>query len=134
MRRRNIAIYAALGALLAAGALFFVLNMTNPSDGGPAVILLVLLLIYGVAYGLIVLLVMLFGYIYRLIAPSQPATTMSAERYKHNMYRQLAVCGIVAATPILIISLNSIGRMDFVDGILIAATEGLAIFYLLKKM
>ena len=87
MRRRNIAIYAALGALLAAGALFFVLNMTNPSDGGPAVILLVLLLIYGVAYGLIVLLVMLFGYIYRLIAPSQPATTMSAERYKHNMYR-----------------------------------------------
>ena len=49
MRRRNIAIYAALGALLAAGALFFVLNMTNPSDGGPAVILLVLLLIYDVA-------------------------------------------------------------------------------------
>lgn len=134
MRRRNIAIYAFLGSLVITGILFFVLNMTNPSDGGPAVILLVLVLIYALAYGLIVLMAMLFGYVYRLIAPKQPTTTMSAERYARRLRKQLAICGVLAATPILIISLNSIGRMDFIDGLLIVATESLAVFYLVKKM
>lgn len=134
MRRRNIAIYALLGVLLSAIALFFILNITNPSDGGPAVILVVLLLIYGLAYGFIVLMAMLLGYVYRLIAPSRPETTTSEERYRRRVRKQLAICGVLAATPILIISLNSIGQMDFVDGLLIVATEALAIFYLSKKM
>ena len=134
MRRRNIAIYALLGVLLSATALFFILNITNPSDGGPAVILVVLLLIYGLAYGFIVLMAMLLGYVYRLIAPSRPEATTSEERYRRRVRKRLAICGVLAATPILIISLNSIGRMDFVDGLLIVATEALAIFYLSKKI
>ena len=46
MRRRTIAIGAFLAVVIAALSLFFTLNMTNPSTGGPVIILLVLLLIY----------------------------------------------------------------------------------------
>lgn len=132
MRKRTIAICALLGLVISGVALFFVLNMTNPSDGGPAIILLVLLLIYCLTYGIIVLLTMVLWYIYHLIAPKRQTTT-SDEKLRRSMRKMLAVCGILSATPILIISLNSIGRMSFVDIVLIIATEGLAIFYIVRK-
>lgn len=134
MRRRNIAIYSLSGMAVAALALFFMLNMTNPSDSGPAGIMVVLVLIYGFTYGFIVLMSILLRYIYRLIAPRHDETTTSGERTKRSIQRLLAVCAILAATPILVISLNSIGRMGFVDIVLIAATELLAVFYVVKKI
>lgn len=134
MRKRTVAIYSLLGMLLTGVALFFILNMTNPSSGGPAVILAVLLLIYGFTYGFIVLTLMVFSYIYRLIAPRRQATTTADERSRRLMRKTLSICGVLAATPILIVSLNSIGRMSFIDVLLIAATEGLAVFYIVKKL
>lgn len=110
------------------------LNMTNPTSSGPAGILVVLVLIYGLSYGFIVLMAMLLQYIYRLIAPRRDETTTAGDRNKRFIQRALAVCGILAATPILVISLNSIGRMGFVDIMLIAATEALAVFYVIKKI
>ena len=128
-----MAIYAAVALLVAAVSLFFMLNMTNPTDSGPAGILVVLVLIYVLAYGFIVLMSMILGYVFRLIVPQHQLTTTSGERLRRNNRRTLAVCAVLAATPIMVISLNSIGRMDFVDVSLIAATEILAVFYIVKK-
>lgn len=133
MKQQTVAKRSAIGLIIAVIALFFTLNMTNPSDGGPAVILLVLLLVYGISYAVIVLAVLLVNYIYRLIAPLAETTT-AADKERHAMRRMLAVVAVVSATPIMLISLNSIGQMNFVDFILIAATECLAVFYILKKI
>lgn len=133
MRRRTITIYSILGIIATTIALFFMLNMTNPTDSGPMGMLTVLLLVYGLAYSVIILFAMLFGYIYRLIMP-KPETTTSVQRYRRGTRKTLAICAVLAATPMLIISLNSIGRMGFVDIALIAATECVAVFYIAKKM
>ena len=133
MRARNIAIAALLGTILPVATLFAVFNMTNPSDGGPVVILIVLTLIYILTYSIIVLVTMLLGHTYRLIAPAIQTTT-SEEKKRRRLRKTLAICAVLAASPILIISLNSIGRMEFIDAILIAATEALAIFYIVKKV
>lgn len=134
MRRRTIAIGAFLTVVIAALSLFFVLNMTNPSTGGPVIILLVLLLIYILFYGLIVLATMLFGYAYHLIAPSHTPTTTTDDRSKRIMQKTLAVCAIVSAAPIMLISLNSIGRIDFIDVLLVATIEVVASAYVIRKM
>lgn len=134
MRKRTIALWSLLAVVLAGVALFFVLNMTNPSDGGPAVILVVLMLIYGLSYGFILLSALSLWYIYHLIAPRQRTTTTSGERLRHQTKRLLAICAVLAATPILVISLNSIGQLGFVDMSLIVATEALAVFYISRKM
>lgn len=134
MRRRTIAVYAVLGIATALAALFFMLNMTNPVDSGPAGILVVLTLIYGLSYSAIVLLSMVFGYIYRLIAPRHDETTLAEAKKQRSLRKNLAVCAVLAATPFFAISLNSIGRMGFVDMLLIAAIESVAIFYISKKL
>ena len=63
MRKRTIAVVSLVGIILAMIALFFVLNMTNPSDNGPAGILLVLGLIYLLSYCFIVLMTMIIRYV-----------------------------------------------------------------------
>lgn len=132
MRRKTIALGAVLGLLVSVVALIFILNMTNPSDSGPAGILAVLVLIYVLAYSAILLTTVLFEYTYRLIAPRQQDETV-AVRTKRFYIRLLAVCAVLATVPILFISLNSIGRLGFLDIVLIAAIEIVAVFYVLKK-
>lgn len=124
---------AGLGLVVSVVALVFILNMTNPSDSGPAGILAVLILIYAISYSVIILTTVLFDYIYRLIAPRQQDETV-AIRTKHFYHRLLAVCAVLATAPILVISLNSIGRLGFLDIVLIVAIELVAIFYVLKKL
>lgn len=115
-------------------ALFFMLNMTNPSNSGPAGILAVLVLVYGFSYGFVVLVSMLLGYIYRLIAPRHDESTTAESKARRSLHKNLAICGVLAATPFFAISLNSIGRMGFVDMLLIVAIECVAIFYISKRL
>ena len=70
MRKRTIAVVSLVGVILAMVALFFVLNMTNPSDNGPAGILLVLGLIYLLSYSFIVLMTMIIRYVWGLVRPT----------------------------------------------------------------
>lgn len=133
MRRRSIVICALLGLVATIVGLVFILNMTNPTSGGPAGILAVLALIYLLTLSFIVLMVMVFEYIYRLIVPRKQDQTV-AERTTRFYRRLLAVCATLATMPIFIISLNSIGRLGFLDMVLIAAVELVAVFFVLKKM
>lgn len=126
-------LFAGLGLVVSVVALVFILNMTNPSDSGPAGILAVLILVYVIACSVIILAAVLFDYIYRLIAPRQQDETV-AVRTKRFYYRLLATCAVLAMAPILVMSLNSIGRLGFLDIVLIAAIELVAVFYVLKKI
>lgn len=137
MRRRNILAYSVLAMLLTSAALYLILNMTNPSSAGPAGILVVLLLIYGFSFGLMCALIVVFGYIYRLIKPrenTEIAAELIASRYAAARRRDVALGAVFAAMPILVISLNSIGRINALDVALIVATEAVATFYIYKKI
>lgn len=130
-------IYSAILMLLTGVALYFMLNMTNPSSAGPAGILAVLLLIYGFSFGLVCVLVSVLGYIYGLIRPhvdDETASELIAKRYTARRKRDIALSAVFASVPILVISLNSIGRINALDIALIVATEAVATFYISKKM
>ena len=101
-------------------ALFFVLNMTNPSDNGPAGILLVLGLIYLLSYSFIVLMTMIIRYVWGLVRPSQPITTTSDSKARRS--------------PLIVISLNSIKRIELTDVVLTTITEAVAVFYIVKRL
>ena len=114
-------------------ALFFVLNMTNPSDNGPAGILLVLGLIY-LSYCFIVLMTMIIRYVWGLVRPSQAITTTSDSKARRSQTKVLAVCGVLAMMPLIIISLNSIKRIELTDVVLTTITEAVAVFYIVKRL
>lgn len=115
-------------------ALFFVLNMTNPSDNGPAGILLVLGLIYLLSYSFIVLMTMIIRYVWGLVRPNQPITTTSDSKARRSQTKVLAVCGVLAMMPLIVISLNSIKRIELTDVVLTTITEAVAVFYIVKRL
>lgn len=116
-------------------ALFFVLNMTNPSDNGPAGILLVLGLIYLLSYSFIVLMTMIIRYVWGIVRPSQPITTTSDSKARRSQTKVLAACGVLAMMPLIIISLNSINkRIELTDVVLTIITEAVAVFYIVKRL
>lgn len=133
MRKRNVAICALVGAILALVLLLLTMNLTNPADGGPAIILAVLLLIYGLTYSIFVLFVMLFWHIYRLAVPKGENATTSEVKYKRAIKRALIICAVVAAAPIMVISLSSLGKMSLFEGMLILVTELVACGYVVKR-
>lgn len=133
MRKRNVAIYASIGAILALVLLLLTMNLTNPADGGPAIILVVLLLIYGLTYSIFVLFVMLFWHIYHLAIPKGENVTTSEAKYKRVIKRALIICAVVAAAPIMVISLSSLGKMSLFEGMLILVTELVACGYVVKR-
>lgn len=133
MRRKTIAITSLTAAIISLMALFFLLSLTNPSGGGPAIILLVLVLIYIFTFASFTLLALLCDYVYRLIFPRRQDATIN-KRLKRFYRRLLVVTSILALTPIFLISLNSIGKLGFIDVSLIVLTEVLAVFYALKYL
>lgn len=133
MNRRTIAISALLAALLSGVALFFALNLANPTDSGPAGILLVLFLVYVLSLGIVLLAAVVGQYAFRLIVPMRVDATLR-DRLRRTMHRMVVVSVILSFVPIFIISLSSIGQLGFTDFILIVATEVVAIFYALKRM
>ncbi len=133
MDRRRIAISGALILLVSSLVLFGVLNLTNPTESGPFGILIVLVLIYAVAFGVSALVAMVGHYTLHLIIPMKVDATLS-RRLRSTYRRIVVVCAILSFIPIFLTSLNSIGRLGFMDVTLIAITEAVAIFYALKKM
>lgn len=133
MDRRRIAISGALILLVSSLVLFGVLNLTNPTESGPFGILIVLVLIYAVAFGVSTLVAMVGHYTLHLIIPMKVDATLS-RRLRSTYRRIVVVCAILSFIPIFLTSLNSIGRLGFMDVTLIAITEAVAIFYALKKM
>lgn len=133
MRKRNIALFAFLDIIVSAVGLFLMLNMTNPTESGPLGMLVLMVLIYSLTFGIVLLGAMLVLFIIRLIIPAKTTTTAEARRY-WRLRKTIAICAVLAATPMLVISLNSIGQLRFVDVLLIFATELVAVFYISKKM
>jgi len=115
-------------------ALFFIMNMTNPSDSGPAGIAIVLLLIYGLCFGVIMVMALVLRFVAGLFRAERDEIADKTREEAHSDKRIIMICAALAVAPILVISLNSIGQIDFIDIALITATEAVAVFYIIKKV
>lgn len=133
MKKRRWAAYSVSLALVCLIALYFMLNMTNPSDSGPAGIAVVLLLIYGLSLGVILLMALIGWFVTGLVRAKEPEPSDELKT-RHEAKRMLMICAALAVAPILVISLNSIGRISLLDIALIAATEAVAVFYISCKV
>lgn len=134
MRRKTIALRAAMGMALSLLALLLVVNLTNPSGAGPLGMLAVLLLIYVFSYSIVVGLAMVSSYVYQLIVLNKYRRPVLLERQQAALRKSLAICAVYAATPMLLFSLNSLGQISLVDIILIATIELVAVFYISRKL
>lgn len=133
MNRRSIAIFSISVLAIASASLFFVLNLTNPSSGGPAGILLILFLVYALSFAIISLVALMVDYVFRLVVPRKASAT--AEIKLKRFYRKLVIiCAVLSAMPIFLIALNSIGQLRFIDIVLIMITESVAIFYAVYRV
>lgn len=115
-------------------ALYFIMNMTNPSDTGPAGIAIVLVLIYGLCFGVIVVMAIMLRFIVGLFRSEKDETSVGAINRPRSDRRLIAICAVLAVAPILFISLNSIGQVSLIDIALITATEAVAVFYIARKL
>lgn len=110
------------------------MNMTNPSDTGPAGIAIVLVLIYGLCFGVIVVMAIMLRFIVGLFRSEKDETSVGAINRPRSDRRLIAICAVLAVAPILFISLNSIGQVSLIDIALITATEAVAVFYIARKL
>lgn len=133
IRRKYVAIASSTGAVVALLALLLITNLISPTEGGPAVMLLVLALIYVISLAVCVLMETVATYVYRLLVPRR-GIAKSPDRQSRQQRKRFAICLVVSAIPMLAISLNSIGQVNIAGIGLIAATELVAIFYIVRRM
>lgn len=121
-------------ALACLAALFFIMNMTNPSDSGPAGIAVVLLLIYGLCFGVVMLVAIILRFVVGLFRTEKDEAVNDLAKNARSDKRLVTISAALAVAPILVISLNSIGQIDYIDIALITATEAVAVFYIARRV
>jgi len=104
-------------------ALGIVLNMTNPLQSGPLVILVVFVLLYTLIMSALSAGLHLVGAVIRMVKPGQ----------LFSLRRGYYVISIVALAPILFVALNTLGQLDAFEIILILLLVGLGCFYVLRR-
>jgi len=133
MKRRFSFLITLASLILLVICLVLLLNLTNPSSAGPLGILVIFGVIYGIGFSLLLLLIGLLEVIYRAIRP--PAeTVVGQEKSSATEKRLTLVAAALSFVPIFLISLNSIGQLDFKDVALIIIIEALAIFYIVRRV
>jgi len=115
------------GIYIAPPLVFFilisVLNMSNPLQSGPLVILVVFALLYTLIVSVLSATVHLLGAAIGMLKPNQAFT----------LRRVYYVISIVALAPVLFVALNTLGQLDLLETILIAVLVGLGCFYIVRR-
>jgi len=112
--------------------LFLMFNLTSPIDSGVYGVLVVFGLIYIFTFATLLILLRLSEVVYRLMYPNAKKTINKNVVELTNLRKNLIVATI-SAIPIFVISMNSIGRLSFMDLALIAIIETIAIFYIVRR-
>lgn len=104
--------------------LIILLNSTNPSESGPVVIMLVFFLLYLIFSSLLVMLFnVLLAFMNRL---GRCPVGLTNKRVYY-------LSGVVAFAPIMLISLNTLNKLEFIEIILIFVLISLCCLYVLKR-
>lgn len=105
-------------------ALAIVINTTNPTQSNPLIILCVFLLIYTSVYGA---LAGLYTFVLSALRTFCPQT-------KPYVRRGYYVLSIVALVPVLLAALNTLGRLDAIEVLLVLVLAILGCFYIDRRL
>jgi len=120
-RIHTASIYAApVLVFLALGA---VLNMTNPLESGPLIILVVFVLLYVLIASALSAALHLVGAVVHILRPGKV----------FFLRRGYYVVSIVALAPVLFVALNTLGQLDILEIVLIFTLVSLGCFYALRR-
>ena len=117
----------ALSSLSAFVLLSALVQSTSPSTIHPVVILLVFILIYVLALGVLAFFVYGIGHIVHARYTKNRATK------PFTITRAYYFSSVLALAPVMLIGARSVGRTGFVDILLIMLFERLACLYIAKR-
>lgn len=117
-------------SLIALVSLAFLLNLTNPTTGGPAGILAVFVLIYIISVGVIT-----NSIYYGRVLVKKLAKYLSFTIFKVGMSYKIAYYygTILGLAPVIIIGLGSVGALGVYEVALVVLFELLGCFYVAKR-
>lgn len=110
--------------VIAVVALIVVANTTNPIESGPLIILCVFVLLY---IFVLSFLVALYNFVSAVTNVLRPRAFICTRRGYY-------ILSIVAMTPVLLVALNTLGKLDIVEAVLVFLLSGLGSFYVARRI
>src|SRR5688572_24237554 len=112
-----------LAPILSMLLLGVVLNVTNPLQAGPPVILLVFVLIYLLVLSVMVAVSHAVGAIIKMLRPQKP----------FSLRRWYYVLSVASLGPVFFVALNTLGQLEIIEVLLITVLIALGCFYVLRR-
>lgn len=117
--------------LAAAIALLFIMQTTNPTSAGPAGILAVFFLSYVVIFGCLTRVVHATSWLVaKLSKPARLRRPIKPMSLAHAAY----IASIGAMAPIMLMAMNSIGKLGVYEVMLVVVFVVLGVFYVEKRL
>lgn len=117
----------AISTLCAFVVLSALMQTTSPSSIHPVGILLVFILLYVLALGMLTFFVYIAGIVASKIGRAHQ------RRKPLSLKRSYIYGSVLALAPVMMIGMASIGRLGFYELLLVAVFEAVVCFYVLKR-
>jgi hypothetical protein len=101
------------------------MNYFNPNSIGPNGILIFFILFYFLCFVTTIMLLRLVVAVARLRTPGKRIIPRTRGFY---------FASIVALAPVMLIALNTLGQLEFIDIVLVAIFELVALFYIQRRI
>lgn len=115
---KSWSILAGVGLVLVV-TLLAMMNFFNPSDVGPNG----LLIFFGLLYGICLVAVTALLKVYRMLF-----------RKRIHSIKLLYLSSVAAFAPVMLLALNTLNQLGFLDVTLVLLFEALALFYIMRRM
>lgn len=123
MNNKKINILTLLFLIVCGYLLFLLLNGTNPTVSGPLIIMAVFMVMYLIFFGTVIIF---FNAILRLLFMINFPCRLATKRFFY-------LSAILAFAPIVLISMNTLNKLDSMEIILIIILIFLCCFYAVKR-
>jgi len=119
-----------ISVVMAIVALAIILHMTQPSSVGPLGILMVFILMYVSVLGVLTFLLYAIS---RIISKMSASFTVKKPVRPLSMSRSYYFSSVVALAPVMLIGIQSVGKVEVYDVLLIVLFVVIACVYILKR-
>ena len=123
--------FLSITTVLSLCLLFVLLNVTNPSSAGPFGILVVFILAYMSSLGVVAFLVY---WSMRLISYFSKPFMLKKPIERLSLRRSYYYATVIAATPIMIIGLQSVGSIGVYELLLVIIFAAIGCLYISKRI
>lgn len=116
--------------VLATVVLALILQTSTPSNAGPVGILVVFLLMYVLALGVLTFVLFwgsrVWSRVVRIVMPKRPLHSLT-------LVRSYYFSSVIGLAPIIFVGMQSVGEVGFYDVILVILFVAVACFYIAKR-